>query len=1054
MTTRISSLGQVSLALSIAATLGLAGCGGTVGNGGSNPLASSSSPSTGGTVTVPSSSTPTTTTPATSNPTPGGTANAIGDPAVATANNAVLTNTRLVSYTLSNGALSSGGWQPTGLLENVNTTATSPRVVFDASGNAFAAWVQGTDCIVRRYVASTSTWSDAVTLDTSNTQAAHQARVAVDRSTGNAIVSWTQSDGTAESMYVSRYTASTNTWGAPEVLENSSAAVNPGPENNAISYAGGHAAAAWLQVDGAVNSIYLSRLVNGVWTAPVVVDTSAEQALHPEVAIDSSGNVTVVWRQRDSGGDYRINARRWTNNTQTFSAVTYLDGDGDRQPRIFFDAAGNAFVLWRGNGVFARRYNVLTTQWEPQVALQTNPANSAWGGELSVDAAGNAMAVWQEHDGLAYSAYTRRYDVAAGVWGAAELVDNSNYDVDIDYNPTVAINGGEAVVAWLQKSATNTRDVYASRRVSGSWSTPRLLETREESTDELTSSIDVAGNAAILWVQADGAARSIYQSMYRSSNFVVPSGATWQSIANTLYGANSGAAGNALQAAMGGGTLTAGQFLNGFPATLNVTETVPGYYTVLATDTWSHVARTVYGITDVNAIAQLRSLLGNPTLTAGLQLVVPTTFGYTESASFSAPLTWSLVNTTSTNYYSLNPSMLTTPLDVWSAPQLLENSNTRVYGVRVAFGANGNGIAVWAQGADVFARRYVASTGTWSAAVTLDTNNNTAYNARVAIDRVTGNATVAWAQSDGTADSLYFSNYNASTNSWSVAGLIETSSSAVSQSTEYATISRVNDQVAIAWLQRDGAVDGIYFSRWVNGAWTTPAVIDTSAEAALHPEVAIDAGGNATVLWRQRDTGGDFRINARRWNNTTQSFGSVSYLDGDGDRQPRIGFDAAGNAFALWRGDGVYARRYDVATNVWGTQVQLHSATSGAWNGELAVDEQGNALATFVQYDGSVNSVYARFYSAATQSWGVATALENSANPANIDLDPTVSLVNGSGVVAWVHNDARQNVYGARLKNGVWGPATLLETRDESPSSLVSSIDANDNATVGWVQAD
>ena len=43
---------------------------------------------------------------------------------------------------------------------------------------------------------------------------------------------------------------------------------------------------------------------------------------------------------------------------------------------------------------------------------------------------------------------------------------------------------------------------------------------------------------------------------------------------------------------------------------------------------------------------------------------------------------------------------------------------------RVAFDGNGNGVAVWTQGADVIARRYTASTNTWSSEVVLDTRSD------------------------------------------------------------------------------------------------------------------------------------------------------------------------------------------------------------------------------------------------------------------------------------------------------------------------------------------
>ncbi len=970
----------------------------------------------------------------------------------ANANGAVLTSTRIVSYPLSNTALSGGGWQTTALLETDGEDASSPRVMFDAAGNGFAAWTQDSDTIVRRYTGSTATWSAPVILDT-RTEQAHQARLAIDRSSGDAIVSWTQSDGTAESVYVSRFSASTSTWSAPQLVESDNSAVSAAPENSSLSFTGQHAAVAWLQADGAVNSIYLSRLVSGVWTAPALVDVSAQQALHPEVAIDVNGNAMLVWRQRDINAEFRIHTRRWDNATQSFGAVTQLDDGGDRQPRIYFDAQGNAFALWRGDGVFARRFDATSGQWEPGVIVH-NQTGGAWGGELSVDQFGNAMAVWLESDGTAVSVYTRRYDVGTAAWGAAVLVEDSDDPAHIDYNPTVSIVGGEAIVAWLQTSG-GSRDVYAARLSGGTWTQARLLDIRPEATDELTSTVDAAGNAAVLWVQPDGSFPSVYQALYLSSNFPVTSGATWQSIANTLYGVNSVAAGNALQTAMGGGTLTPGTFLSGLPAMLNVVTTVPAYYTVQATDTWSHIAQTVYGTNDVNAIAQLQSLLGNPTLTAGLELVVPASIEYIESDSFSAPLNWALVNTTTTSYYQLNQAALTIPLSDWSIPQLLESDSTEVSSPRVAFDADGNGIAVWAQDSDIIVSRYIPSSAAWSAAIVLDTNMEEAHQPRLAIDRVSGDATVSWSQSDGAAESLYVSSFDASANSWTAALPLENSNNPVAVSSEYSSASRGGEHAAIAWVQSDGVVDNVYLSRLVSGTWSVPALIDVSADPALQPEVAIDLNGNVTVVWRQRDGGGDFRIQARRWDNTVQAYGSIMELDGDGDRYPRIAFDAQGNGFALWRGDGVFARRFDVTAGLWEPQVQIHNGPGSAVNGEIAVDEAGNALVTWVESDGAVNSVYARYYDAATATWGTATLLENNSDPASIDHNPTVSLVDGSGVVAWIHeNGASLDVYVARMSNGTWGSATLLDARVEPATELSSSIDASDNATVLWVQPD
>jgi hypothetical protein len=424
------------------------------------------------------------------------------------------------------------------------------------------------------------------------------------------------------------------------------------------------------------------------------------------------------------------------------------------------------------------------------------------------------------------------------------------------------------------------------------------------------------------------------------------------------------------------------------------------------------------------------------------------------SGSFSAPLNWALVNTTTTTYHNLDTSELTTPLDSWAAQELLENNSNEVFTPRIKFDANSNGVAVWTQAGDIMMSRYVANTAAWSSPVALEANANEARNPHLAMDRTTGNAVVSWSQSDGTAESLYVSSFDASTNAWSTPTLVEASAQAVSLATENSAAAKAGNYAAVAWVQSDGAENNVYLSRFAGGTWSTPALIDSGTEEAEQVDVAIDGNGNATVIWRQfLPADGESRINVRRWDNVAQAYGAVTSIDGDGDRQPRIAFDAQGNGFALW-GGGAYARRFNVTTGQWGQQVQLHVGDIAAWNGEIAVDAAGNALAAWMEHDGTTINTYARYYDVTTQSWGAATSLENSANPGANDKNVTVSLVNGSGVVAWVQEDGEPNVYAARFANGVWGSATMLDSDPNRTGDLASAIDANNNATVVWVQAD
>ena len=554
------------------------------------------------------------------------------------ANSAVLSTTDTQNYALNTAALTSGGtaaWSGPTVMESSSTGAASPRVAFDDTGNGFMVWREGGNLYARRYTRANDTWAAQVALDSLSGTVSVPV-LAIDN-VGNALAAWVQNDGTTTSLYARRYDVGTGSWGTTATLESSAMPMPTTYGTASAAINGSYAAVAFMQAnvaDGSSNCVFAAHLNGGVWTTSGWLDPYAPTATRPTVAIDNQGNATVVFQQSD--GQESILQSRFTMSSGAWSTGVLLESSSaiSSEAKIAFDANGNGFAVWaQGPDVVARRYTRATNTWSSPITIDSR-ADWIFNPSLAVDAAGNALVAWAQSDGTATSAYAARFDAGSGTWSAPQLLETAAGGVgNSDGGIIASINGSYAAVVWRQSSGSVT-SAYAARYAGGTWSSAVALEA-DESTNIANAeiAIDSQGNISTVWQQSDGTAVSIYHNRYGNSGgpayYLIPASATWQSVANTLYSVNSTAAGAALQTAMGNPALTAGNQLTALPSTLSVTTSVPAYYTVQAGNTWATITQTVYGTSDANALAALQAALGNPTLTTGLRLTVPSSLTYT-----------------------------------------------------------------------------------------------------------------------------------------------------------------------------------------------------------------------------------------------------------------------------------------------------------------------------------------------------------------------------------------------------------------------------------------
>ncbi|GLH68089.1 hypothetical protein [Geothrix edaphica] len=346
----------------------------------------------------------------------------------------------------------------------------------------------------------------------------------------------------------------------------------------------------------------------------------------------------------------------------------------------------------------------------------------------------------------------------------------------------------------------------------------------------------------------------------------------------------------------------------------------------------------------------------------------------------------------------------------------------------------------------------------WGVAALIETDNaGPAYLPQVAMDG-NGNALAVWQQHDGMRFNLWSNRYTVGAG-WGVATLIETDN--ISDASDPQIAVNASGNGLAVWAQHDGAHRNIVANRYTVGTgWGTAVLIETdNAGNANQPQVVMDANGNGLAVWTQ-DDGTYQTVMANRYT-AGSGWGTAATIETGivGDAfEPRIAIGANGNALAVWvQSDGtrlnVWANRYTVGSG-WGTAGLIETDNAGdAYSPRIALDANGNGEVVWSQFDGTRNNIVANRY-AAGSGWGTATILAGASNVGTpqIAFDPS-----GNALAVWVQSDgARYSIWSSRYIAGTgWGTAALIETDNAGDAgSPQIACDASGNALAVWGQSD
>jgi hypothetical protein len=243
------------------------------------------------------------------------------------------------------------------------------------------------------------------------------------------------------------------------------------------------------------------------------------------------------------------------------------------------------------------------------------------------------------------------------------------------------------------------------------------------------------------------------------------------------------------------------------------------------------------------------------------------------------------------------------------------------------------------------------------------------------------------------------------------------------------------------------------------------------ANVAQDPDVQVSATGNGLAVWWQNNSDNSSSTIQAQWlNGSTPT--QISTATGFAT-SPRVAFDASGNAIAVWAQsdnqlNNVWVNRYTVGSG-WGTPLKItnvsSTATSVSGGPTIGVDGAGNAIITWYQENGAINSdhfdVYTSRYSVTTNRWSAPAMLSNGTNSAYL----CKVVVNPAGAAAliWVQDQDDGSVGNGEPSDvwvitgnttGGWGGAVKVNIRSNSIYGQATvAIDATGDVLAAWVQS-
>ncbi|MEQ8765081.1 MAG: Ig-like domain-containing protein [Planctomycetota bacterium] len=274
---------------------------------------------------------------------------------------------------------------------------------------------------------------------------------------------------------------------------------------------------------GIGHSVWTSRGANGLAVQAALMDVETGwqparpldngpdfEAASPHLAVNGAGDAIAIWTRRYSSPEsmtgFEVMASHY-DSENGWSDPERIDQDDENKSAngngVTIDAAGNAIAVWaqladQSDGrLWARRWNAESEEWEDSEPIQST---NTLGGVpvMQGNAKGHTYVVWRQD--RATEVWANRYAPGEGWSGDEEISEAQDFVLE---DPQIAVDssGNAWVVMRQEESRGDDPDRLLANRWEDGWQGPVPIESQEQSIVEFDLASRGSGRVLVIWRQ-------------------------------------------------------------------------------------------------------------------------------------------------------------------------------------------------------------------------------------------------------------------------------------------------------------------------------------------------------------------------------------------------------------------------------------------------------------------------------------------------------------------------------------------------------------------------